>query len=73
MGDQFEQTDRFKQGLSIRREVLGDTYVDKALEGVRETFFVEETSADISRSITHYKSHTSNTLPRNGQSGVVPD
>lgn len=34
MGDQFEQTDRFKQGLSIRREVLGDAYVEKALQGV---------------------------------------
>lgn len=36
MGDQFEQTDRFKQGLSIRKEVLGDAYVDKALQGVRK-------------------------------------
>lgn len=34
MGDKFEQTDRFKQGLQIRKEVLGDAYVDKALEGV---------------------------------------
>lgn len=34
MGDKFEQTDRFKQGLQIRKEVLGDSYVDKALEGV---------------------------------------
>lgn len=35
MGDKFEQTDRFKEGLRIRKEVLGDAYVDKALEGVR--------------------------------------
>ena len=35
MGDKFEQTDRFVQGLNIRKEVLGDAYVDKALEGVR--------------------------------------
>lgn len=34
MGDKFEQTDRFKEGLRIRKEVLGDAYVDKALEGV---------------------------------------
>lgn len=34
MGDKFEQTDRFVQGLKIRKEVLGDAYVDKALEGV---------------------------------------
>lgn len=36
MGDQFEQTDRFKEGLSIRKEVLGDAYVEKALQGVSE-------------------------------------
>ena len=35
MGDKFEQTDRFVAGLRIRKEVLGDAYVDKALEGVR--------------------------------------
>ena len=34
MGDRFEQTDRFVAGLAIRKEVLGDAYVDKALEGV---------------------------------------
>ena len=34
MGDKFEQTDRFVQGLQIRKEVLGDAYVEKALQGV---------------------------------------
>lgn len=34
MDDKFEQTDRFVKGLQIRKEVLGDTYVEKALEGV---------------------------------------
>lgn len=34
MGDKFEQTDAFKKGLQIRKEVLGDAYVEKALEGV---------------------------------------
>jgi 4-carboxymuconolactone decarboxylase len=30
---QWPDTDLFRQGLSVRREVLGDTYVDKALAG----------------------------------------
>lgn len=34
MGSKFEQTDKFVQGLQIRKEVLGDAYVEKALEGV---------------------------------------
>lgn len=36
MGDKFEQTDRFVQGLQIRKEVLGDAYVEKALQGVSD-------------------------------------
>lgn len=34
MGDKFDQTDQFVAGLKIRREVLGDAYVDNALDGV---------------------------------------
>jgi hypothetical protein len=30
-----EPSETFKQGIKIRREVLGDAYVDKALAGVR--------------------------------------
>lgn len=29
-----DQSELFKQGIKIRREVLGDAYVDKALAGV---------------------------------------
>lgn len=48
MGDQFEQTDRFKQGLTIRREVLGDAYVEKALQGVGNSAAARLRSADSS-------------------------
>ena len=31
------ESEEFKKGIKIRREVLGDAYVDKALAGVRLT------------------------------------
>jgi hypothetical protein len=34
MSEQSEPSELFKQGIKIRREVLGDAYVDKALAGV---------------------------------------
>lgn len=35
MSSTSEPSETFKQGIKIRREVLGDAYVDKALAGVR--------------------------------------
>jgi hypothetical protein len=35
MSSESEPSETFKQGIKIRREVLGDAYVDKALAGVR--------------------------------------
>jgi hypothetical protein len=35
MSSSSEPSETFKQGIKIRREVLGDAYVDKALAGVR--------------------------------------
>lgn len=35
MSNTSEPSETFKQGIKIRREVLGDAYVDKALAGVR--------------------------------------
>ena len=35
MSDGSEPSELFQQGIKIRREVLGDAYVDKALAGVR--------------------------------------
>lgn len=35
MSSESERSETFKQGIKIRREVLGDAYVDKALAGVR--------------------------------------
>jgi hypothetical protein len=34
MTEQQEPSELFKEGIRIRREVLGDAYVDKALTGV---------------------------------------
>jgi hypothetical protein len=34
MSEQTEPSKLFKKGIKIRREVLGDAYVDKALAGV---------------------------------------
>ncbi len=34
MASSSEPSELFKQGIKIRREVLGDAYVDKALAGV---------------------------------------
>jgi hypothetical protein len=35
MLNELEWSEPFKQGIKIRRGVLGDAYVDKALAGVR--------------------------------------
>ena len=35
MSSESGRSETFKQGIKIRREVLGDAYVDKALAGVR--------------------------------------
>ena len=35
MSRESGRSETFKQGIKIRREVLGDAYVDKALAGVR--------------------------------------
>jgi hypothetical protein len=36
MSTTSEPSEAFKKGIRIRREVLGDTYVDKALAGVSD-------------------------------------
>jgi len=54
MGDKFEQTERFKDGLRIRKEVLGDAYVDKALEGVSSLVELNHERADY---MTDQQSH----------------
>jgi hypothetical protein len=40
MASSSEASEAFKQGIKIRREVLGDAYVDKALAGVKTAPFV---------------------------------
>ena len=36
MADNQGHSELFEKGIKIRREVLGDTYVDKALTGVSQ-------------------------------------
>ena len=48
MGAELDHNERFEQGLANRRKVLGDAYVDKALQSVSEF------SAPLQQMVTEY-------------------
>lgn len=63
MSEQPEQSELFKQGIKIRREVLGDAYVDKALAGVGLAYYLRDVT-DPSRDPIRLESRVKNMSPK---------